>query len=440
MIDERAKNYAEILGKLIKLETISESGQKDLDKFYKFHDLCREVFPNIFAVCDFEDFDGSFLMKWKGKDSSKLPILLMNHHDVVDAQGKWEHDPFCGEVFGDKLWGRGTLDTKGGLWGMLQAADELVKQGFVPNRDIYFESANTEEIEGTGCDTISKVLKERGIRFEMVLDEGGMILDAPVAGAKGKYAIIGVGEKGCADIKFIAKSNGGHASMPSKNSPLVRLGKFMNAVDNSKIFKPLLNDVTKELFKRLAPHMDGPLKLVLGHPTFFKPLLQAVMPMVSGAAAAMLKTTLAFTTAKGSEGLNVLPQEAYVTGNMRFSHHQGGEASIAAVSKIAKKYNIEVEVIDPGFESPISSFESDAFKLVEKAVNDVFPGVYPAPYVMTGASDSRYMARVCDNCIRFAPFSVSDEQLKGIHGLNENVDLDCLPKAVDFYTYIIKNA
>lgn len=439
-MDERTKTYAINLGKLIKVETISQSGQTDLTKFYKFHDLCREVFPNIFAVCDFEDFDGSFLMKWKGKDDSKLPILLMNHHDIVEATGKWEHDPFCGEVFDGKLWGRGTLDTKGGLWGMLQAADELAKEGFVPNRDIYFESANTEEIEGTGCDNITNILKERGIRFEMTLDEGGMILDAPIAGAKGKYAIVGVGEKGCADIKFVAKSNGGHASTPSKNTPLVRLGKFMAEVDNSKIFTPLLNDVTKELFIRLAPHMDGPLKLILKHPTFFKPLIQKVMPSVSGTAAAMLRTTLAFTTAKGSEGLNVLPQEAYVTGNMRFSHHQGGEASIAAVAKIAKKYDIEVQVIDPGFSSPISSFKSDAFKLIEKAVENVFPGVITAPYVMTGASDSRYMSRVCDNCIRFAPFMVSDEQLAGIHGLNENVDIDCLAKAVDFYKYIIVNA
>lgn len=439
-MDDRTKLYCDNLSKLIKIETISESGQTDFTKFYHFHDVLRETFPNIFAVCEFENFDGSFLMKWEGKDPSKLPILLMNHHDVVEATGKWDHDPFGGEVIDGKLWGRGTLDTKGGLWGMFQAADELAKAGFVPSRDVYFESACTEEIEGTGCDTITNVLKERGIKFEMTLDEGGMIISEPMPGAKGNYAMIGIGEKGCADLKFIARSNGGHASMPGKNTPLVRLGKFMAEAEKAKVFKCKLNKETQEMFIRLAPHIDGPLKIILGHPKFFKPLIEKVMPAVSGTAAALLRTTIAFTTAKGSDGLNVLPQAAYVTGNMRFSHHQGGEASIKAISDLAKKYDIETEIIDPGFQSPLSSYDSDAFKLVEKAVAEIFPDVVSAPYIMTGASDSRYMGRVCDNCIRFAPFIVTDEQLAGIHGLNENIDISCLTQAVDFYKYIIKNA
>jgi len=438
-MDERTSLYVENLSKLIKVETISEIGQTDLSKFYKFHDVLRETFPNILAACEFEDFNGSFLMKWKGTENA-LPVLFMNHHDVVEAGGVWKHDPFSGEVIDGKLWGRGALDTKGALWAMFQAADELVKEGFKPTRDIYFESACTEEIDGSGCDNISKELEKRGIRFDATFDEGGMILDSPIPGAKGLFAMVGVGEKGCADMKFVAKSNGGHASALGKNTPLVRLGKFMLKVEKSHIFDPLLSDVCIEMFKRLAPTMSGPLKLVLGHPKFFKPLIEKVMPMVSPVAGAMLKTTIAFTMASGSEGLNVIPREAYVTGNMRFSHHQGGEKSIDAVRQIAKKYDIETVILDPGFSSPISSFKSDAFKLVEKAIDTVFDNVTTSPYVMTGASDSRYMSRVCDNCIRFAPFIISDEQLEGIHGLNENVDISCLKPAVDFYRYLIQNA
>ncbi|MCQ2409953.1 MAG: M20/M25/M40 family metallo-hydrolase, partial [Clostridia bacterium] len=435
-MDTRSQQYAETLAKLIRVETISEYNQKDKSKFYVFHDVLRETFPDIFAVCEFYDYDGSFLMKWKGTSSDE-PVLFMNHHDVVEATGKWEHEPFSGDIADGKLWGRGTLDTKGGLFGMLQAANELAKEGFVPRRDIYFESACTEEVEGSGCDSITQDLKNKGIHFFMTIDEGGMIIDEPVAGAKGSYAMIGVGEKGCADIKFIAKSRGGHASTPPKNTPLVRLGKFMQAVENSKIFDVELNDVVAEMFTRLAPHMDGALKVFLGHPKFFKPLIKAVMPSVSPTAGAMLKTTIAFTMACGSDGLNVIPQEAYVTGNMRFSHHQGGKASIDAVIELAKKFDIEAEIIDPGLQSNIADFRKEPFKLVEKAVSAVFPGVISSPYIMTGASDSRYMDRVCDNCIRFAPFKISDEQLGGIHGLNENVDISALAPAVDFYKYLM---
>lgn len=439
MLDSRTNDYANGLARLIQLETISTFNQTDKTKFYEFHEVLREMFPNLFKVCTFEDFDGSFLMRWQGK-TAKEPIMLMNHHDVVEATGDWSYNPFGGEIADGKLWGRGTLDTKGGLWAMMQAAEELVRKGFVPERDIYFLSACTEECAGEGADTISKVLEERGLRFFMVLDEGGYILEEPIAGAKGKFAVIGLGEKGCADLKFIAHSRGGHASIPPKDTPLVRLGKFMAAVEKKNLFKTEMAPIIHATFESLAGAMSWPLKFVLKNSRLFKPLLVKVMPMVSGAAGAMLRTTVAFTMASGSEGTNVLPQEAWVIANMRYSHHQGGKSSIEAISKLAEKYDIETVVLDPGVDSPISSHDSDAYKFITKAVTNVFPDVKTTPYIMTAASDSRFMWRISENCLRFAPFSITDEQLEGIHGLNENVDLSALAPAVDFYHYIITNA
>ena len=186
--------------------------------------------------------------------------------------------------------------------------------------------------------------------------------------------------------------------------------------------------------------MSAPLNHVLSHPKLFKNALIKAMPSVSSTANAMLKTTLAFTMAHGSEGSNVLPQEAWVIGNMRFSHHQGGASSIEEIRRFAAKFDIETVVLDPGFESPISDFHSPAFQLVEKAVSKVFPNVVTVPYLMTGASDSRFLSRVCDNCLRFAPFLISDEQMGSIHGINENLDLSALVPAVEFYQYIITEA
>jgi carboxypeptidase PM20D1 len=161
------------------------------------------------------------------------------------------------------------------------------------------------------------------------------------------------------------------------------------------------------------------------------------MPLVSGAAGAMLKTTVAFTMASGSEGTNVLPQEAWVIGNMRYSHHQGGEASIAAITALARRYDIETVVLDPVFDSPLSDYKSEVFTLVERAVETVFPGTKTTPYVMTGASDSRFMSRVCDICLRFAPFRITHEQMASVHGIDENVDVSTLAPAVDFYRHIL---
>lgn len=438
-MDNRTNSYAQQLSRLIQAETISCDHQPDKTKFYQFQNLLREMFPSIFKKCEFEDHHGSFLMRWPGT-SADDPIMLMNHQDVVEAPGAWKYPPFSGTIADRKLWGRGTLDTKGGLWAMLQAANELAECDFVPKHDVYFMSGCNEETDGSGAEEISRILQDRGIHFAMVLDEGGMIMHEPIGGANGTFAMVGVGEKGCVDLKFIARSSGGHASTPGKNTPLVRLGKFMAAVERSSIFKADISPAVTEMFKRISTTMKQPLRFVLGHPGLFKPILLKVIPSVSATAGAMLKTTIAFTMASGSEGFNVLPQEAWVVGNMRFSHHQGEKDSIRAIKKMAKKYDIETVVLEPGFASPLSDYHTDAFNLVEKAISAVFPGVITSPYVMNGASDCRFMSRVSNNCLRFAPFQITDEQMDSIHGLNENIDLKSLVPAVEFFKYIIMEA
>ena len=440
MSENRSMQYAEILSKLIKFETVSSRENKDITKFLEFHELLRETYPNFFNTVECENFDGSLLLKWKGTDPSLKPVMLMNHHDVVEASGEWTYPAFSGEIADGKVWGRGTLDTKGGLAMMLQAAEELIKEGFTPKRDTYFVTACTEEVGGEGGDAISRALQERNMSFHMVLDEGGMIMYDPIGGANGTFAMIGVGEKGYLDLKFIAKSNGGHASAPAKDTPLVRLGKFMAEADKAECFEVKMSDTVKEMLSRFSPTMSGVMKLACGNVNAFEPVLKKVMPMISPAGAALLRTTLAFTMAKGSDGTNVIPQEAWVVGNMRFSHHQGKKASIEAISNLAKKYDIETIVTDDGIESDIADFKGEAFKFIEKAVNEIFPEYKPVPYIMNAASDSRYFNRVCDNCLRFVPFKINKQQLDSVHGIDENVDIDTLAPAVDFYRYVIKEA
>lgn len=440
MEDRRTEAYAAALAKLIQMETVSSLEQDDPEKFTRFHGLLMETFPRLFGTADTELFDGSLLLHWKGKDPNKPPILLMSHHDVVEAPGHWTHPPFSGEIAEGKLWGRGTLDTKGNLWAMLQAAEELIGEGFVPAGDVYFESARNEEINGAGADAISKALKQRGIRFLFTLDEGGMMLHDPIGGADGTFAMVGVGEKGCADLRFIARSKGGHASSPGKNTPLVRLGKFMAAVDTSEVFQIQLAPVVREMFARMAPTMKGPMQKLFSHTDQLAPVLGRVLPKFSATAGAMVKTTIAFTMCQGSQGRNVLPQEAWVIGNMRYSHHQGRDKSIAAIRKLAKKYGIETEVMEPGFPSPITDWHGEPFHLVERAVQAVYPEVIPVPYLMTGGSDSRFFSRVSAHNLRFAPFLITEQQLDSIHGVDENVDLNTLAPAVDFYKYILREA
>ena len=438
MEDERNEKYAGILGEMIRCRTVSVAGGENEDGFPEFRHLVKRLFPNLFKVTgEPETILGAFFMKWPGKKSD-APIMLMSHHDVVSVGGEWKHPAFSGEIAGGKIWGRGTLDTKGSLFAILMAADELAAEGFVPENDIWFESDSREETDGEGARLVVEELAKRGIRFKFVIDEGGMILFEPVGGAKGTFAMVGVGEKGTCDLKFTAVSSGGHGSTPGKNTPLVRLGKFMADVEKSDCFEVEIAPVIEEMFVRLSASMSGAMKFLFKNAKFFKPLLKIALPKISATTNALVRTTLAFTMAKGSDGRNVIPTEAYVTGNMRFSHHQGRDSSVAEIKKIADRYDVRVEIIEPGIESKISDYNAEGFKTVEKAIAEVFPGVTAAPYLMTGASDCRFFDKVSDCCLRFAPYTISEEQLHSIHGENECVDFETLAPAVDFFRCIIK--
>lgn len=439
---EREQLYAEKLGRMLSFETISSETDPQTEKFTAFHVLLQELFPHIFQAAEYENIQGSLLMKWPGNDPSLKPVLFMNHSDTVEVQGEWKVPPFSGTVTDGKVWGRGALDTKGGLWGMLQAADELAADGYVPPCDIWFESSCCEEItaEQGGAALVAAVLKERGIRFSMILDEGGMIMYAPLDGVKAKFAMVGMGERGCSSLRFTARGNGGHASTPERNSPLVRLGKFMAEADKNKVFKVELAEVILEMFRRFSPYVDGPLKKIYADPVRFSPLLRAVIPGTSATGRALVQSTIAFTMAEGSCGMNVIPAEAYVVGNMRVSHHQGFSGSLKAISKLAAKYGIETEVIEEPAETRLSDLNSASFRLIEDAVTASFEDVHTAPYIMTGCSDARFMEQLGANCYRFVPFVISKEQMESIHGLNECVDTSTLPPAVDFYKYLMKGA
>jgi len=437
---ERAVEYGKKLSRLVQKETVSSRFEPERTKFLEFHEILEEMFPNIHKNCEKHVFNGSLLFKWSGKGNHE-PILLMSHHDVVEATGAWEHEPFSGDIDAEeRVWGRGTVDTKASLFCLLTAAEELMAEGYQPECDVYLASSCTEEWSGEGAPSTVNYLKEQGVKLGLVLDEGGMILEEPVGGVKGTYGMVGVLEKGYGDVKFIARSNGGHASAPKKNSPLVRLGKFMAEVEQHYPFRHEFNDTVTEMFTRMAPNMNFGMKVVFANLWLFKPLLTRLLPAINSAAGAMIRTTIAFTTAKGANGLNVLPQEAYVTANMRFSPHQDDKASISVITELAKKFDLETEVIYSDVPCPVVDYKAAPFKRLEEVAAEVYPGVGICPYVMTGGTDAKYYKEVSDHCLRFAPLYINAQQYASIHGLNENIYQGALPMGVDFYKKMIQKS
>jgi carboxypeptidase PM20D1 len=172
----------------------------------------------------------------------------------------------------------------------------------------------------------------------------------------------------------------------------------------------------------------------------FGPVLAMAMPAISAQGTAMLKTTIAFTMQSGSDAYNVMPQEATLGANMRFIPHQGMNESLDLIRKRAEKYGLNTEVFHAVDVSKATDIHGEAFAYVTDRIKETFPDLPVSPYVMTGATDARFYQDICDNIVRFAPVIYGPEQMAGMHGLNENIEYNCLSGCVDFYKNMIRKA
>ncbi len=367
----------------------------------------------------------------------KTNVSDNSEQSAPGSDGGWIRPPFSGEIADGRVWGRGSVDTKCSCMAFFQAVEELLREGFVPAQDVYLSSSCTEEWGGPGCQAIIDELGRRGVRPWLVCDEGGGIYTDPMPGIRGNFAMIGVGEKGRANVRFVARGKGGHASTPQKNSPIARLAAFVCDVEKHSPFRSSMEPPTRAMLEALAPSASFPIRLILQNLWLFRRPIELVTPRINGQAAAMLGTTITFTMASGSDAVNVFPQEATLGANMRFVHHQDMKESLEIISRIASRYGLETEVVQGAACTGKVDFKGRAFRYIEETVEKTFPGCVTSPYILTAATDAAFYDAVCDNCIRFAPVIYGPEEKKGIHGVNEALPYDCLPGAVDFFKNLV---
>ena len=435
---ERALRYAEKLSSLVKLDTVSVSGVVDHPKFLKFHELLKTEYPNVFRVCEYNVVDGGYILRWPGK-SSQHPVCFLAHMDVVEANpDRWTHDPFGGEIADGRVYGRGSMDNKCNVMTSFQAVEECILEGIVPDQDIYLASSCGEEIGSPVAKEIADWLDEHGVRLSVLCDEGGGVTESPMPGLEGIFAMVGVYEKGFGNFTFTAKSQGGHSSSPGKNNPMARLARLVNDIETHLPFRYMVSDEVARTFRLIAPYCSFGLRFVLMNLWLFKPVIPLVIKR--GNIGAMLGTTCVFTMASGSTGANVIPQEATVTANLRYSRWQGEAECLRILSDIAAKYDISVSVSDSRDASRPVDLSGPGFRLIDSAVKNVYPGIPLIPFVVTGGTDSRNFESVTDTVIRMSPCIYSADCLATMHGIDEYLDYKVLPGAVDYYKYLIKHS
>lgn len=438
--EEEKRKYAETLSALIRVPSISHEPNQSLEVFDTLHKVMAERFPLVHEKLELHEFEGSRLYIWRGKNPDLQPIVLMGHQDVVPAEElNWQHPPFSGVILGDLINGRGAMDCKCTLTAELCAVEELLSDGFVPERDVYISTSNDEEASGNGTKMIVEYLKSKGIRTASALDEGGAILKGVLPGMNSESAMIGVVEKGFMDVKLTAKGHGGHSSTPRKNNPMARLCAFVNYMEKHKPFRLYMAKPVREMFTDLAPYLSFPMRFLFGNLWLFRPLATQLMPIVSPYGRALLSTTFVCTMCGGSSASNVIPDAAYVVCNLRPALHQACDESLEIIKRIAKRFDLEVEVLLSHSPSPVTDTNGEAFAYLASCVRACFPNVGTAPYYMCGGTDCGRYADVTDCCLRFAAIRMTPEQVAAMHSANESIGVTALAESVKFYKYYIIN-
>ena len=253
-LEERDLHYAQRLAEMIRCRTVSKKDSFEPEEFLKLRTVIQTLFPLLSEKAELTILgDDAYLYKWRGTDQSRN-VMVMSHHDVVEATGSWQEEPFAGVIRDGKLWGRGTVDTKTPLFAEFSAIEELLAEGFVFPVNVYLFSSHNEETGGDGALLALDYFKEQGLRFDWIIDEGGAVIDPPMSGIHKKCAMMAVHEKGRCTADLLSKKPQGHAGLEGNHqTPVMRMAAFMTEVDQKKPFIRRLHPEVRGMFEALAP-------------------------------------------------------------------------------------------------------------------------------------------------------------------------------------------
>jgi carboxypeptidase PM20D1 len=432
------------LARAVRFPTVSTEGDSlpPGAPFEGLRQLLAVAYPRVGERMRRERIAGrSLLLEWPGTNPSLPAVLLLAHQDVVPAEPEsaWTVPPFSGRIEDGFVWGRGTLDDKGAMIAMLEAAEALLDAGFVPERTVLFAFGHDEEVGGSsGASAIAETLAARGTRVEFALDEGLAVTRGIVPGVEGPAALVGIAEKGAVSVELTARGEGGHTSIPPRHTAPGRLARSVVALE-ARPFPVRFRGPARDLFTNLAPEMAFPYRVLFSNLWLFSPLIESRLAAVP-ATDAVLRTTVAVVRLESGIKENVLPATARAEVNLRIAPGETARGTVDRVRRVAGP-GVEVRPIPGGWDpSPVSDPRSDDFALLARVIRGAFPGSVVAPGLVLGATDSRHYAGIAGAIYRFSPITVGPEDLARIHGRDERLPVKDLGAMVRFYAALIRGA
>lgn len=435
-ISHAGTSPAQRLGEAVRFQTISyqDRSQIDYQEFLRFHEFLRTSYPLVFGQLSVETVGNyNLLIQWSGSDPALQPVLFTAHMDVVPVEPgteqDWQHPAFDGVMADGRVYGRGTLDDKQGLMGLLEAAETLLAQGFSPRRSIVLAFGHDEEIGGKqGAATLAQRMRELDMHFEWMVDEGGMILsDNPMLPGK-SMAMINIAEKGYLTLTLVAKGDGGHSSNPPKISTIGRLSAALARIEDNP-FPPRLVGPVKAMLETIAPHVGQPERLVFNN-------LWLTDGIVAGRMAEdrltipFVRTTTALTMFNAGIKENVVPQRAEAKVNFRLLPGDTPQMVVDHVKTVVDDPLLEISYDQWDAVPAVADYEGGGFAVIAAAVETVYPGTVITPSLLTATTDTRHYIDLADNQYRFHGIMIASSQAKSIHGTDEYIAVDSYEKSI----------
>jgi len=369
----------------------------------------------------------------------------MAHQDVVPVDPQtlagWEQPPFEGGITDGFVWGRGSLDDKFSLMGIMEAVEMHLARGFQPQRTIYLAFGHDEEIGGhRGAAKIAELLGGRAAALEYVLDEGMAIVDEAIPGLRKPVALIGIAEKGYVSVALRVDVESGHSSMPPPQTAIGILSAAINKLEAHPM-PARLEGVQRQVLDYVGPEMPFGSRLVMANLWLFAPLVERKLSARPNTNAA-IRTTSAATMFSAGIKENILPSEARAIVNFRILPGDSIKGVLEHVESVVDDPRVKVEKLEAssGEPSDISNVDAAGFLTIQRTLRQVFPEVLIAPALCLGGTDSEHYAHLSSAIYRFSPLRLRPEDMKRLHGVNERTSLKDYAGSVTFYYHLIGNS